>query len=179
MGSTGSKQQTMAEEDAFAIEGADAGASLVVATEAGQIRKGGYIMIKGKACKVRDVSTSKTGKHGHAKCKFLASCIFTGATCEELCPSTHTIDVPFVTKTDYSVMGLEDDYIQLMSEDGDMRADLQLPNLEYKTEDDDQVSELIKEYVAEVDGGASIDIQCTFMKAIGKEKVVSVQKKDA
>merc|ERR1711934_511846 len=169
----------MAEEGDFSIDTGDAGAAEVHSMEAGQIRKGGYIMIKGSACKVRDVSTSKTGKHGHAKCKFLAACIFTGATKEELCPATHGIDVPFVKKTDYSVMGLEDDYIQLMSEDGDMRADLQLPNLEYKTEDDNQVSELIKEYVAEVDGGASIDIQCTVMKAIGKEKVVSVQKKDA
>merc|ERR1711924_54132 len=173
-------QDTMSDDDSqFNIETADAGAAAVQSVEAGQIRANGYIVIKGKPCKVKSVSVSKTGKHGHAKCKFAATDIFTGATCEELCPSTHTIDVPFVTKTDYSVMGLEDDYIQLMSEDGDMRADLQLPNLEYKTEDDNQVSELIKEYVAEVDGGASIDIQCTVMSAIGKEKVVSVQKKDA
>ena len=51
-------------------------------------------MIKGKPCKVKDVSVSKTGKHGHAKCKFSASDIFTGASCEELCPSSHSIDVP-------------------------------------------------------------------------------------
>ena len=37
----------------------DAGASSTVSVEAGQIRKGGYIMIKGKPCKVRDVSVSK------------------------------------------------------------------------------------------------------------------------
>merc|ERR1719313_2079180 len=87
----------MAEEkDEFAIETADAGAALWQGVEAGSIRKGGYIMIKGKACKVKDVSTSKTGKHGHAKCKFSAQCIFTGATCEELCPSSHNIDQPFV-----------------------------------------------------------------------------------
>merc|ERR1712138_353356 len=96
---------TMGDDNEFAIETADAGASLVQAVEAGSIRKGGYIMIKGKACKVRDVSTSKTGKHGHAKCKFSAVCIFTGNTCEELCPSTHSIGVPFVHKTDYQVMG--------------------------------------------------------------------------
>merc|ERR1711990_1339578 len=91
----------------FEVNTGDAGASLTVSVEAGSIRKGGYIMIKGKACKVKDVSVSKTGKHGHAKCKFSASDIFTGATCEELCPSTHNIDQPFVTKKDYSVMGLE------------------------------------------------------------------------
>merc|ERR1719253_310377 len=135
------------EEDKYAIETADAGAALWQGVEAGSIRKGGYIMIKGKACKVRDVSTSKTGKHGHAKCKFSAQCIFTGATCEELCPSTHAIDQPFVTKKDYSIMGLEGDYPQLMDEDGEMREDVMLPNVEFKTDDDTKISNLIKDYV--------------------------------
>merc|ERR1711959_610263 len=98
---------TMSDGENFEIETTDAGASATVSVEAGQIRKGGYIMIKGKPCKVKDVSVSKTGKHGHAKCKFAASCIFTGATCEELCPSTHSIAVPFVKKSDFQVMGLE------------------------------------------------------------------------
>merc|ERR1711988_45729 len=120
-------QKTMAEDDEFAIQTADAGASATVSIEAGQIRKGGFIMIKGKACKVRDVSTSKTGEHGHAKCKFSAVDIFTGATCEELCPASHNIDQPFVKKVDYSVMGMTDGFPQLMEDDGTMREDLPLP----------------------------------------------------
>merc|ERR1712216_1013839 len=149
----GTQHAAMAEEeDKYAIETADAGAALWQGVEAGSIRKGGYIMIKGKACKVRDVSTSKTGKHGHAKCKFSASDIFTGATCEELCPSTHAIDQPFVTKKDYSIMGIEGDYLNLMDEEGEMREDLQLPNVEYKTDDDNKISKLIQDYCEEVDG---------------------------
>eukprot|EP00658_Telonema_sp_P-2_P002142 TRINITY_DN1080_c0_g1_i3.p1 TRINITY_DN1080_c0_g1~~TRINITY_DN1080_c0_g1_i3.p1 ORF type:complete len:124 (+),score=50.95 TRINITY_DN1080_c0_g1_i3:227-598(+) len=111
----------MSEDDEkYAVVTADAGASETVSIEAGQIRKGGYIMIKGKPCKVRDVSTSKTGKHGHAKCKFSASDIFTGNTCEELCPATHNIDIPVVTKKDWDVTGMDEDgYIQLMDEAGD------------------------------------------------------------
>ena len=31
------------------------------------LRKGGYVMLKGNPCKIIDMSTSKTGKHGHAK----------------------------------------------------------------------------------------------------------------
>merc|ERR1719502_2356470 len=159
----------------FEVNTGDAGASLTVSVEAGQIRKGGYIMIKGKACKVKDVSVSKTGKHGHAKCKFSASDIFTGATCEELCPSTHSIDQPFVNKKDYSVMGLEGDYLQLMDEEGEMREDVMLPNVEYKTDDDNKVAQMIKDYVEEMDGGAEIEIYCTVMAAIGKEKITDVR----
>merc|ERR1739847_1279 len=133
--------ETMAEGDEqYEMETTESGASDTHMVEAGQIRKGDYIMFKGKACKVRDVSTSKTGKHGHAKCKFSAVCIFTGNTCEELCPSTHSIGVPFVKKMDYQVMGLDGGYLQLMTEDGEMKEDLQLPNVTYKTDDDQKIS---------------------------------------
>ena len=55
------------EEAEETFESTDAGSSHTYPMEGGQIRKGGYIMIKGNPCKVSDVSTSKTGKHGHAK----------------------------------------------------------------------------------------------------------------
>lgn len=42
---------------------------------------------------VIDVSTSKTGKHGHAKCNFTATDIFTGKKLEDMCPSTHNVEV--------------------------------------------------------------------------------------
>merc|ERR1712195_370903 len=162
--------ETMAEDDGdYLIETGDAGAADQHMVEAGQIRKGGYIMIKGKACKVRDVSVSKTGKHGHAKCKFAAACIFTGNTCEELCPSTHSIAVPFVKKTDF----------QVMDEDMNMKGDLQLPNVDYKGDDDNKISNQLKELCGEIEEGAEIEVYCTVMVAIGKEKVVEVKKKDA
>ena len=164
----------------YEIEATDSGASQTVSVEAGQIRKGGYIMIKGKPCKVKDVSVSKTGKHGHAKCKFSASDIFTGASCEELCPSTHSIDVPVVNKKDWMIQGLQDDtYVLLMDDDGEMREDLELPSVMYKTEDDMKTTYMIKEYCEKVNNGANIDIYCSVLSAVGQEKIIDVRKKDA
>ena len=101
----------------------------------------------------------KTGKHGHVKCKFAAIDIFTGNTCEELCPSTHSIDVPIVNKKDWQVQGIQDEtYVLLMDDDGEMREDLQLPNQTYKTDDDHQTSSFLTEYCDMVDNGANIDI---------------------
>ena len=63
--------------------------------EAGQVRKGGFIMIKGNPCKVSDVSTSKTGKHGHAKCNFIAYNIFNNKKLEDTYHDTARIAFNF------------------------------------------------------------------------------------
>lgn len=54
----------MADEEFSAV---GAGASLTYPAQCSSLRKGGHVMIKGRPCKIVEMSTSKTGKHGHAK----------------------------------------------------------------------------------------------------------------
>ncbi len=60
----------MATEDKlndYDFTGTDAGASHTIPSEAGQIRKGGYIVIKGHPCKVQHLQKDKTGR-GAVRC---------------------------------------------------------------------------------------------------------------
>lgn len=84
--------------------------------------------MKEHPCKVSAVSTSKTGKHGHAKCNFVAIDIFTGKKYEDIIPSTHTAHVPTVVRKDYTLVDISaDEFCSLMSEDGSIREDVKLP----------------------------------------------------
>jgi len=119
----------MGDDDTETFESADSGSSATYPCEGGQIRKGGHIMIKGRPCKVSDVSTSKTGKHGHAKCHFVAIDIFTGKKMEDLVPASHTTSVPFVKKEEYQAMDVDEDgFLTVLTTDGDTRSDLKLPS---------------------------------------------------
>jgi len=144
----------MGDEDDETFESTDAGASETYPMEAGQIRKGGHIMIKGNPCKVLDVSTSKTGKHGHAKCHFVAQDIFSGKKMEDLVPASHTTNVPFVKKVELQCMGVDDDgFVSLLTDDGGMREDIKLPNtLNQAPPDAEEVSQRIQDFLEKETG---------------------------
>jgi translation initiation factor 5A len=51
------------------FEGGESGASDTYPAQCSSLRKNGHVMIKDRPCKIVEMSTSKTGKHGHAKVK--------------------------------------------------------------------------------------------------------------
>lgn len=153
----------MADEQDYSFESTDAGASDTYPMEAGQIKKNGFIMIKGHPCKVVNVSTSKTGKHGHAKCNFTALDIFTNKKLEDIVPSTHGTSVPFVSRKEYTLLDIsEDDFVSLMDESGETREDVKLPSYPENFAD---------EIRADFEAGKQLVV--TVLKACGIEQIIS------
>ncbi|KAI5466576.1 translation protein SH3-like domain-containing protein [Mariannaea sp. PMI_226] len=136
----------MADDHDVTFESADAGASLTYPMQCSALRKNGFVVIKGRPCKIVDMSTSKTGKHGHAKVHLVALDIFTGKKYEDLSPSTHNMDVPNVSRREFQLLDISDDgFLSLMNDDGDTKDDVRMPEGEvgekinrlFKTEEKD------------------------------------------
>jgi translation elongation factor IF5A len=97
---------------------ADSGAANCVPIAGGDVRKGGFLLIKGKPCKVVDCSKAKVGKHGAAKCQFTGVDIFTGKKLESICPASFSCSEPIVTRIEYQLVDVtEDGFLSLMAKD--------------------------------------------------------------
>jgi len=126
-----------------------------------------YIMIKGRPCKVINIAVSKTGKHGHAKCNFTATDIFTGKKLEDMVPSSHGTTVPIVNKSEWEIIDIsEEGELTLMDEGGNQKVDVDLP----------AVPEGFGDEIRDAWGGGENTVIVTVQAAVGEEQVISYKK---
>ncbi|KAK4337214.1 hypothetical protein RND71_043313 [Anisodus tanguticus] len=126
------------------------------------LRKNGHVMLKNRPCKIMEMSTSKTGKHGHAKVHLVGIDIFTNKKYEDLCPSTHNIDVPNISRSDYTLVDIEDNFASLMDDAGNIRSDLKIP--------DNEVGAKIKQ-----DFENNVEVILSVLAACGEECIISAK----
>jgi len=144
------------------FETGDSGASATFPMQCSALRKNGFVMLKARPCKIVEMSTSKTGKHGHAKVHMVGIDIFNGKKYEDICPSTHNMDVPHVKREDYQLTDIDEEFLVLMSDSGDLREDLKVPEGELGVQ-------LKQDYEA------GKDLLCTVLKSCGEEVVIAIK----
>merc|ERR1711879_295929 len=166
----------MGSDDEPTFEAGDAGSSHVYPQQAGELRKGSHVMGKGHPCKVAEITTSKTGKHGHAKAHIVALDIFTSKKYEDLCPTSHNVEVPFVKRTEYQCLSADPNTgeVSLLTESGETKDDLNLPDFTKIGEPTDEDKKLSKSLVEAVEKGEKT-IMAIVQAACGMEKIVDMK----
>ncbi|KAM6977318.1 eukaryotic translation initiation factor 5A-1-like [Aplochiton taeniatus] len=144
----------------------ESGASATYPMQCSALRKNGYVVLKGRPCKIVEMSTSKTGKHGHAKVNLVGIDIFNNKKYEDMCPSTHNMDVPSIKRSDFQMLGINDGFMSLLGDNGDVRDDLRLP-------EGDLGKEIEQKF------NAADDFMVTVLSAMGDECAVGIKAMNA
>lgn len=142
----------------------ESGSSDTIPIQAGALKKGSHVVIKGFPCKIVDYSTSKTGKHGHAKANITGIDIFTGRKYEDISPTSHNMLQPLVNRRDFQLIDIDDEgFITVMDDKtNETRSDLRI---------DPEKDEVHKKLKEEFEDGN--DILVTVLSAMKTEKVIT------
>ena len=81
---------------------------------AAEARTGSIINVDGVACTVRSNDISKTGKHGHAKCRIEAISVIDGKKKVFVAGGHERLEVPLIEKHKAQVLSLNDEKASVM-----------------------------------------------------------------
>ena len=100
---------------------------IINATEA---RVGTNIIVAGMPCVVKNIDISKTGKHGHAKCRIEAVGIITGQKKVFVVPGHERMEVPLVNKRKAQVLSKSEGKVSVMDLENFETIDVPCPDEE-------------------------------------------------
>ena len=109
--------------------------------DANSLKVGGYLIIDGVACVAKRIDTSKTGKHGHAKCRIEAAGLVNNEKKIIIKTSHDKIEVPIVEKKSAQVLSVSADSANVMDSETFETFDIKIPGeLKTKIKEGHQIS---------------------------------------
>tara|TARA_B110000305_G_C18933979_1_gene400819 strand:+ start:102 stop:584 length:483 start_codon:yes stop_codon:yes gene_type:complete len=155
----------MAENEEFEVT--DAGSSNTEKVESQRLKNGSLVMMKGNPCKVTEVSTAKPGKHGSAKVITKGKDILTGKQYECTFHSGDMIDAPIVKRDEYVLLNIDDNVLELLTKEGEVKSDVNIPEDEHLKEVVAKMKEMFEEGKKET--------LVTVLTTMGSELMVDVR----
>jgi len=141
------------------------------------LRKNGFVLLGSgdpkdqHPCKIVDMSTSKTGKHGGAKVHLVGIDIFSEKKYEQIAGSTDNVNVPIINRADFQLVDIEeDDTVHVLDSNGDMQSVYRLPNL---CESDNVLAANIREAF---DDGKEVSVTITSSMGVDAIKAMKIGK---
>ena len=119
----------MSDDEEFHL--VDAQSSMTEKTDTSRLKNGSVVMVKGFPCKVTDVTTAKPGKHGSAKVILKAKDIFTLKVYESTFHAGDVTDAPIVKRSELTLLNIDEDALELLDADGEIKSDCNLPTNEH------------------------------------------------
>jgi len=93
----------------------------------GTLQRGSYVVIDGIACRISGTTTSRPGKHGHAKVRLEGVGLLDGKKRIIVAPGHDHVDVPIIGKKAAQVLSVTGDTANLMDSESYETFDLPIP----------------------------------------------------
>lgn len=155
-------------EEDYTFEQGDSGSAGIEKIQAGCLKIGSLVLIKGHPCKVVSFSTAKTGKHGAAKAMVTGIDIFSSNKYECTFSTGENVDAPVVERKEYTLNFIDDEgFMALMTDSGDIKEDLKVPEEEW-------LKDVVEKARTILDEGKK-ECLVTIVSAMGQEKLISVR----
>lgn len=96
-------------------------------TSVGSLKPGRYVVFDNEAYVVKSIQTSKTGKHGHAKCRIEATGLIHDRKVIKVMPAHDNIETPVIEKKSAQVLSIQDGKANVMDLESYETFDLEIP----------------------------------------------------
>ena len=94
----------------------------------GSLKPGRYIIFDDKVCILKSLETSRTGKHGHAKCRVEAIGVLDNSKIIKIMPAHEKVEVPIIEKKNAQVLSIQGDTANVMDMESYETFDLKIPD---------------------------------------------------
>lgn len=91
------------------------------------LREGNYLLIDDLPCRIVEIESSKSGKHGAHKLRITGIGIFDGAKKVMLAPGDSDVEVPIIDRKNVQIMSINGKVAQVMDSNSYEMYDMEIP----------------------------------------------------